>query len=144
MNLLTTSIGSGTIPHLVTSPSYDVQEGTYPVPDQRHGLRIITGEGAVILNPQDFSINIGIRSQAIAVAGTATPLPASPLEFRRALVVQNNSSAVVYLGDSTVTVGQGMPLAAGEKIAFDIMGMPNTTIYAISSGSVDVRIMELA
>jgi len=60
-------------------------------------------------------------------------------------VIHNNGTSTVYLGNSDVTTLTGFPLAAGEKIAFDIKGTPRTTVWAISGGSsVDVRILELA
>lgn len=139
-----TSIGSGTIAHVQHGPAHNIAQGTYPIPTQRDSLRTRRGDGAIILNPEDFSVSIGIRSQAITVAGTAVPLPANPLEYRRALVVHNNGSSTIYIGTSNVTASNGMPLLAGEKIAFDVVGTPNVTVYAISSSSVDVRILELS
>jgi hypothetical protein len=97
-----------------------------------------------VLNPEDFSVSIGISTAAITVTTSATPLPASPLEYRRALVVHNASAGTIYLGNSSVTTSTGLPLAAGEKIAFDITGNPNVMIYAIAGSSLEVRIMELA
>lgn len=138
-------LGSGTTPNVSFAPPWAITPGTYPVPDQRTDLRNTVGDGAVVLNPEDASVSIGFRTQAITVSGTATALPMTPLEYRRALVIHNNGSSTIYLGNPDVTSLTGFPLAAGEKIAFDIKGTPRTTIYAISGGSsVDVRIMELA
>jgi hypothetical protein len=139
-----TSIGSGTVPHIQRGPIHNLPEGAYPVPDQRNALKTRRGDGAIILNPEDFSVNIGLTTQAITVSTSAVPLPTNPLEYRRALVVHNAGSVDVFLGDSTVTVSTGLPLAAGEKIAFDIQGNPNVEVYAICATSSDVRIMELA
>lgn len=139
-----TSIGSGTVPHVAHGPAHNLPDGSYPISSQRDSLRTRRGDGAIILNPEDFSVSIGLRVQAITVAGVAIPLPSNPLEFRRALVVHNNGSSVIYLGASNVTTSNGLPLAAGEKIAFDIQGNPNVVVYAISASSVNVRIMELA
>ena len=138
-----TAIGSGTTPFIQNGPVHDLNNA-YPVPDQRSALKTRRGEGAVILNPEDFSINIGLSTGAITVATSALPLPATPLEYRRALVVHNAGNVDVFLGGSNVTVANGMPLAAGEKIAFDIQGNPNVVVYAICATSSDVRVMELA
>lgn len=139
-----TVIGSGTLPLVQHGPTHNITEGTYPVPDQRNSLRTRRGDGIVVLNPEDFSVSVGLRVQAVTVAGVAIPLPSNPMEFRRALVIHNNGSSTIYLGASSVTTSNGLPLAAGEKIAFDIQGNPNVVVYAISASSVDVRIMELA
>jgi len=138
-------IGSGTTPNVSFAPPYAIPPGTFPVPDQRTDLRNRLGENVVCINPEDHSVSISLRPQAIAVGGTAVALPATPLEYRRALVIHNNGTSTVYLGNSDVTTLTGFPLAAGEKIAFDIKGTPRTTVWAISGGSsVDVRILELA
>jgi hypothetical protein len=139
-----TSIGSGTVPHVQSGPVHNLADGAYPVPDQRTSLKTRRGDGAVILNPEDFSVGIGLRAAAITVSTSAVPLPADPLEFRRALVVHNNGSVTVYLGQAGVTVSNGLPLTAGEKIAFDIQNNPNVVVYAVAASSVDVRIMELS
>lgn len=143
-NIHFTTIGSGTVDHIQTSPAYNITPGTFPVPGSRHQLKTRQGEGAVILNPEDFSISINLRSQAITVTTAATPLPASPLEFRRALVVHNNGASTVYLGNASVTTADGFPLLSGEKISFDVGATPGATVYAIAGGSINVRIMELS
>lgn len=138
-------LGSGTTPNVSFAPPYAIPAGTFPVPDQRTDLRNRVGEGVVCLNPEDNSVSIGFRAQAITVGGTATALPQTPLEHRRALVIHNNGASTIYLGNSDVTALTGFPLAAGEKIAFDIKGTPRTTVWAVSGGSsIDVRILELA
>lgn len=139
-----TSIGSGTIPHIQSGPVHNLSNGTFPVANQRNTLKTRRGDGAVILNPEDFSVSINLRSQSISVTTSATSLPSNPLEYRRALVIHNNSSATIFLGGSSVTVGNGLPLLAGEKIAFDVAGNPNVTVYAIAGSTVEVRIMELS
>lgn len=140
-----TIIGSGQTPHVAAAPPYNIPEGTFPVPNQRDTLRTRQGEGTVILNPQDFSVSIGIRTFALAVTAVAALVSSSPLENRRALVIHNDGPGVVYIGDSDVTTGSGLPLAADEKIAFDIQGTPNVQIYVIASaGGNTLRVMELA
>lgn len=141
----TTVVGSGTIPHLATAPALNITEGTFPVPSQRDQLRTRTATGAVITNPEDFSVSMGLRQQAITVGTSATLLPTAPLEYRRALVIHNNAAITIYLGQSDVTSSNGFPLLAGEKVAFDIGGTPNVNVYGIvASASADVRILELA
>jgi hypothetical protein len=118
--------------------------GQAPIPDVTKDLRMRTGEAAAIINPEDFSVFLGFRQQAISVTGTAAALPESPLENRRAIVVHNNGGDICYIGASNVTTANGLPLAANEKIAFDIQGNENVKIFVISDGTSDVRILELA
>lgn len=141
--------GSGLFPHHQTSTAVNefgsIPEGTFPG-SCKTDLRARTGEGAVILNPEDFSINLGLRQQAIIVGTSAVALPENPLTYRRALVIHNSDgNNTIYIGGSDVTVANGFPLTAGEKIAIDIQGNPNVTIYAISdAGGQNVRILELS
>lgn len=139
-----TTIGSGTVPHILQGPVHGLSRDTYPVPNQRDALKTRRGDGVVIVNPEDFSVNVGLTTQAITVGTSATALPTNPLEYRRALVIHNNSAVEIFLGDSTVTTSTGLPLAADEKIAFDVQGNTNVKIFAVCLTSADVRIMELA
>lgn len=139
-----TTIGSGCSPHIGYGPAHHFVPGTFPGANSKNDLRTRVGDGIVLLNPEDFSVSIGLRPTAVTVGGSPTALPANPLEYRRALVIHNNGASTIYLGDSSVTTSNGLPLVAGEKIAFDIAGNPNVVIYAIAVGSIDVRILELA
>jgi len=144
----TVTQGSGLFPHHQTSPAVDafgdIPDNTYPVPC-KGDMRTRSGDGAVVLNPEDFSIQLGLRSQAITVDLTAIPLPSDPLIYRRALVVHNAGPDTVYIGASGVTASDGLPLLINEKIAIDIQGHQNVTVYAVASSSgQDVRIMELS
>lgn len=141
----TSIIGSGSIPHVAHSPPYNLPPGTFPIPDQRNSLRNRVGQGSIILNPEDFSVSIGLRQQAITVpGGTGQALPAAPLEFRRALVLHNDGPGILYIGDINVTSADGFPLGVGEKIAIDIIGTPNTIVWGVSSTTSDVRILEFS
>lgn len=138
------TVGSGTVPHIGYGPAHHFAPNQYPGANSKNDLRTRVGDAVVLINPEDFSVSIGLRPTAVVVTTSPTPLPADPLEYRRALVVHNNGASTIYLGDSTVTTLTGLPLLAGEKIAFDIQNNPNVTVYAISGGSVDVRVLELA
>lgn len=139
-----TTVGSGCVPHIGYGPAHHFLPGMFPGANSKNELRTRVGDGIVLLNPEDFSVSIGLRPSAVTVGGTPIPLPANPLVYRRALVVHNNGASTIYLGDASVTTSNGLPLLAGEKIAFDIQNNPNVTVYAISAGSVDVRLLELA
>lgn len=138
-------VGSGSVPAIISGPTHvGLDNDTYPMPCASASLRTRRGDGVVIVNPEDFSVNIGLTTEAITVSTSIVPLPASPLEYRRALVVHNDGAVDIFLGDSAVTTANGLTLAAGEKIAFDIQGNPNVQIYAVCATSAEVRIMELA
>lgn len=139
-----TTVGSGTVPHVAHGPAHDLLPGAYPGAHSKNELRTRVGDGAVVLNPEDFSVSIGLRASAVTVGTSATPLPANPLEYRRALVVHNNGGTTIFLGNSAVTTSTGLPLAAGEKIAFDIQNNPNVVVYGVASGDTEIRILELA
>lgn len=138
------TMGSGTVPHMGYGPAYNFAPGAYPGANSKDSLRVRQGDQVIMINPEDFSVSIGLRSQAVTVGTSATPLPVDPLEYRRALVVHNNGNSTIFLGDSTVTINSGLPLAAGEKIAFDIQNNPNVVVYAVAGSNTDVRIMELS
>lgn len=140
-----TSIGSGTVPHVARGPVHNLAEGSYPISSQRDSLRNRRGDGAIILNPEDFSVSVGLRQQAVSVpGGTGVALPQTPLEFRRALVLHNVGPGILYIGLSNVTTADGFPIAVNEKIAIDCQGTPNVTLWGVSDSTSDVRILELA
>lgn len=94
-----------------------------------------------------ISIN-GLQGSALATAVTvttsATALPTTALTNRRSLVVYNNSSVTVFIGGSSVTTSNGMPIAAGTySPAID--ASPGLVIYGIvASSTADMRVLELS
>jgi hypothetical protein len=146
----TVTPGSGTFPYFQTSPAVEataaaIPEGTIPIGAKTDG-NINSGEGVVVLNPEDHSIHLGIRTQNVVVGTSAIALPPDSFVNRRALVIHNLAgNNTVYIGASNVTIANGLPLVAGEKISIDIQGHENVKVYAISDiGSQNVRIMELS
>lgn len=137
-------IGSGLTPHLQRSPAHDLDEGVFPIPSHDDQVQTLTGSNAVITNPENFSVSINVRNKNVTVGAVAQSLTPAPLEYRRALVIHNNGNGTLYIGDENVTAANGLPLEAGEKIAFDIQGTPGVAIYGVSASSSDVRILELA
>lgn len=144
---LNVSIGSGTLPHigpLLPSISGQFPDGTYPIPDTKRSLKTLLGQAVVVINPEDFSVHMGIRQQAVSVSTAATPLPAVHMENRRALVVHNAGPNTLYVGGNDVTTANGFPIADGEKISIMIQGHGGMSVFGISTGVTDVRILELA
>ena len=139
-------VGSGTLPAFGLHPALadDITQDRYPRVNNRNAPEARRGLGTVVVNPEDFSVHLGLGQQNITVMGTAVLLPPSPLEFRRALVIHNNGADILYIGGANVTTSNGFPLAANEKIAIDIQGNNSVRVYGVSGGSSDVRILELA
>lgn len=141
------TIGSGLLPHVGPALSFisgHFPEGTYPVPAARDGLRTLEGQATVIINPEDFSVHLGLRQQAISVETSAVGLPTASFENRRALVIHNDGPNTLYIGGSDVTVANGFPLVEGEKISIAIQGHGGVVVYGIAAATTDVRILELA
>ena len=87
-----------------------------------------------------------LAHQTISVGTTATKLPATELENRKSIIIQNKMAAKnVYLGTSTVTADDestgGYKLKSNTGIQINLN---NTDIYGIVvSGSADVALLEL-
>jgi len=143
---INTVVGSGTVANTQpSSPQYAFPEDTFPVPNARDQLRNRRADAVAVVNPSDFSVSIGGRNTQVDVSTAAIEVLASPLEFRRALVIHNNGGSTVYFGFSAgVTAANGFPLLTNEKIAIDMTGNPNMRIWMISDSSSDVRLLELA
>ena len=139
-------IGSGTLPNLAQHKRLAGTIGgdIHPRVDNDRKLNARRGAGVVTLNPEDHSVHLGLGQQNITVSSSALPLPASPLDSRRALVIHNNGPDILYIGGSNVTTANGFPMAVNEKIAIDIQGNTNVWVYGVSAGTSDVRLMELA
>ena len=75
---------------------------------------------------------------------TAVKVPTTSLANRRVLTVRNNSDVTIYLGHSSVSSSNGLPLKANESIDLDLAS--TVDLYAISaSGSgKELRILEMA
>lgn len=78
------------------------------------------------------------------VTDVAAALPTAALAGRRGLVIRNNGTKTIEIGDATVTYGTGFPIKKGEAFPIDIDATP--VIYAIadSGDTVDVRVLEIS
>tara|TARA_R110000824_G_scaffold208303_1_gene393884 strand:- start:784 stop:1191 length:408 start_codon:yes stop_codon:yes gene_type:complete len=105
----------------------------------------LRGTNVVLINPEDCSAGGSGLVTALTLTATVAKLPITPLKYRRAVSVLNNSTAdTVYVGfDPAMTTATGWPLSAGGSISFDLNG--EVLLYGVSSGSAtDVRILELS
>jgi len=57
------------------------------------------------------------------------------------LMIQNLGAGLLFVGDSSVTVADGVQVASGVTLTLDVLDVGN--IYAVSNAVSDVRVMEL-
>jgi hypothetical protein len=84
------------------------------------------------------------KTTAVTVTTTPTALPTTPLENRRALIVYNNSSSTIYLGGSSVTASNGLPLEASSYSPPFDAGAKMTLYGIVNSGTANVRVLEIS
>ena len=85
-----------------------------------------------------------IKSRAVTVTTTATPLPEEVLAYRRSVSFYNNSAQTVYMGGSDVTVTNGIPVPASTWGPAIDAG-PRLIVYGIvASSTANVRVMEVS
>ena len=81
---------------------------------------------------------------AVTVTATATKLPTTNLDNRKAISVRNfDASNKVYLGNANVTTATGYPLLPYESLPFDMS--QGAQLYGIceTGQTADVRVMEV-
>lgn len=115
------------------------------LPNSTTKERYLRGTQVVVLNPEDGSAGGSGLVTAITVNTAAVKLPSSPLVYRRAISICNNSASnTLYVGfGPEVETGSGWPIPAGTTISMDINGQ--VVIYGVSDiAGTDVRILELS
>jgi hypothetical protein len=85
------------------------------------------------------------KSTAVVLSTALTPLPSAPLDYRRSLIIYNNSSSVtIYIGGSNVTSASGFPVPAGTYSP-PIDAGPKMIVYGRTAASTaDVRVLEVS
>lgn len=102
-----------------------------------------SGQGVFAASFVNESANLATLATAVTAGVIALPLPAAALANRRAIVVYNNGSVPIYIGDALVTTATGIPLAVGQSIALNVG--PGALVYAISgSATQNVRCLEIS
>jgi len=82
-----------------------------------------------------------IKSQAVTINATATPIPSTPLQYRRGMLIMNSGTNIVYLGGSDVTTANGFNFYPRAVVKLDIA--ESVSIYGISAAGGDtVKILE--
>ncbi|MCH7525337.1 MAG: hypothetical protein IIC74_10145 [Bacteroidetes bacterium] len=90
-----------------------------------------------------FPFNSDLSQLGFTVTDTATKFPIGPAAVgRRGLLVFNNSTKLMFFGDSTVTTSTGMVLV--NDTGFIIAASEDVNIFFIvASGTADLRVTEV-
>lgn len=129
-------VGSGLNPRKLLLPEN-------PISRESH----LRGTDVIVINPEDSSAGrVGSISQ-ITVSTVVVQIPSTPLKYRRAISIRNNSTtAILYIGfNPSVTTGDGFPIKPGEALPVDLNA--SIQIWGISDangGDADIRVLELA
>lgn len=91
------------------------------------------------VTPSSTNVTVGITASAII---TVDDFGSGSGDGRITYQILNNGNSTLYLGDSTVTVNNGMPIPAGGSMAINMR--LGAVLYAISdASSQDIRIMKV-
>lgn len=87
--------------------------------------------------------NNGIANSTITATTTAAAIVGTALADRTKVLIQNNGSSVVYIGDSGVTDTTGVRIPKGGSFEINVSDAVN--LFAVTAnGTADLRVMELA
>lgn len=126
-------IGSGLNPRKLQVPLNSVSQEAH-----------LRGTDVIVINPEDSSAGRSGLVTAMTVGAISTQIPPTPLKYRRALAVRNNSTTdVLYISfDPSVSTGNGFPIKPGESLPMDMNA--GLQLWGVSNGSADIRILELS
>lgn len=85
-------------------------------------------------------INVSMFPSTISVGTNAVLLPANPRKDRTFIIVQNQGSVPVFLGDASVTISNGYQLNPLSDMT--IPCDDTATIYAVASQANNVSVLE--
>ena len=100
----------------------------------------------VLINGNHATIKSAPVTGAKTITTTAAEIfaGASRLANRYQMTIQNVDTQIIYIGAAGVTAANGFPLLPGDSITLSFKPDVATPIYAISTGSCAVRVVELA
>ena len=100
----------------------------------------------VSINGNNATIKSAPETGAKTITTTAAEVfaGASRLANRYQMTIQNVGTLIIYIGGAYVTTANGFPLLPGDSITLSFKPDVATPIYAISTGSCAVRVVELA
>ena len=113
--------------------------------NQTTGERYLRGTQVVVVNPEDASAGCSGLVTTTTLTGSTVQLPLTPLKYRRAISICNNSATdTIFIGfDPGLTTGTGFPILPRSQLNMDINGQ--VIVYGVSGGtSTDIRVLELS
>jgi hypothetical protein len=106
------------------------------------------GDIFVIIPESRISIEPGVPNTTLSAptvvsVGTAAVRIDQGTPGRIYIVIVNNGTGAIYVGrDNTVTTANGLPIGPGASATFNLG--PNLELWAVSTATQDVRVMEAA
>jgi hypothetical protein len=107
----------------------------------------LSGEVLQLISPPakqlvTSSVGSSLTPSAVSVGTSATLLSAANSQRQSCMIANADAAATLYVGDSTVTTANGMPVPPGGNITID----KNTgAIYGrVAAGTLDARVLEEA
>lgn len=86
-----------------------------------------------------------LKQKQITATTSRQPISASPILAKEIIINNDDPSGDVFVGDSTVTTGDGLEIENTEKI---VLGRDSSRyyfdlsqIYVVSSGTADIRVL---
>ncbi len=100
---------------------------------------------AGILNPElDYLYGLIIQKRvraSVVSLGAVVKLPTTPITNRKSLMIFNNSTDIIYIGDATVTALTGYPIYPRGQMSIQIED--GVDLYGISAGAAsEIRLLE--
>ncbi len=104
----------------------------------------INADGSINVVSSAMAKQETLQTTAETVTTTAAEIVSTPLSGRCSLIIQNNGTQPVYLGeDNTVTASTGLCIPKKSSLQYDLG--ENADLFLIAtSGSQDVRVIEFA
>ncbi|GAH55075.1 unnamed protein product [marine sediment metagenome] len=85
-----------------------------------------------------LSVGISTLSMVVGITPTLTPEVAYP--FRRTMTIYNVAGETVYIGNSAVTIDNGMPIPARSPYSLDVKAA--VSIYTVAGNTSPIRVLE--
>ena len=85
-----------------------------------------------------LSVGLSTLAMNVGIAPTLTPAVAYPL--RRTMTIYNVAGETVYLGNSAVTIGNGMPIPAKSPYSLDVKA--SVSVYTVAGNTSPIRVLE--
>jgi len=109
-----------------------------------HSVPAMMGSNSVLLNYEDVMSSLGVvQNSGLNVGGTAVQLtaPENRLRGRRKVLVNNQGTALAYIGAVGVTTTNGFPLPSGQTLELSVLDFGH--LWVVSAGVSNIRILEI-